>query len=264
MFKNLLKKTLNKIGYEIVKVNLKNNEKSRRTKELTYYETKTGNYYLPADAKGDEIARAIISGEIFDKDILEASKGFISENTAVLDVGANFGQMTILLSKFLNNKGKVYSFEADDFIFSILEKNIQANRCKNVETVFGVVSDKNNEMHFYPEQDFERFQTYGSYGPNPNINVGRKVKTLTIDSLGISEKISFMKFDIQGYDLRGMRGAVETIKKNKMPIIFEFEWLFQDDLNLSFQEYVDFVLSIGYRFDRLINAQNYLIVPSKS
>jgi len=264
MIKNLFKKTLNKIGYDIVKLKLENNEKSKKTKELTYYETKTGNYYLPTDAKGDGIARTIISGEIFDKDILDVSKGFIHENTAVLDVGANFGQMTILLSKFLNNKGKVYSFEADDFIFSILEKNIEANGCKNVQAVFGVVSDKNNEIHFYPEQDFERFQTYGSYGPNPNRNNGRKVKTITIDSLEIAEKISFMKFDIQGYDLLGMRGAVETIKKNKMPIIFEFEWLFQDDLNLSFQEYVDFVLGIDYRFDKLINAQNYLIVPNKS
>jgi hypothetical protein len=73
-----------------------------------------------------------------------------------------------------------------------------------------------------------------------------------------------MKIDIQGYDLLAMKGAVETIKRNRMPIIFEFEHLFQDELGINFQEYIDFVLSIGYRFERVIDGQNYLIIPKKS
>ena len=47
-----------------------------------------------------------------------------------------------------------------------------------------------------------------------------------------------------------------------MPIIFEYEYLFEEELNLSFQEYIDFVQSINYRFERVIMGQNYLIVPN--
>jgi len=46
-----------------------------------------------------------------------------------------------------------------------------------------------------------------------------------------------------------------------MPIIFEYEYLFEEELNLNFQEYVDFVNEINYKFERVINGQNYLILP---
>jgi hypothetical protein len=61
--------------------------------------------------------------------------------------------------------------------------------------------------------------------------------------------------------LAAMRGAVNTIAKNKMPIIFEYEEQFQKDFNTSFQDYVDFVNSIGYKFLNTVQDINYLIVP---
>jgi hypothetical protein len=66
---------------------------------------------------------------------------------------------------------------------------------------------------------------------------------------------------VQGGDLFAMQGAIETIKKYKMPILFEYEYHFQDEFNYRFQDYVDFVLSIDYRFDRVINGHNFLILP---
>jgi FkbM family methyltransferase len=235
--------------------------KSTKTKELSYHQTKTGNYYLPKDAHGDCIAKCIKDNQIFDEDIIKIAQKYILPGTAVLDVGANFGQMTVLFSKYVGKTGKVYSFDADDFIFDILQKNTRKNGCHNVECIFGAVYKEQGETLYFPEQDFLRFQTYGSYGINFKTNVGRKVETLTIDSLDISMPISFMKIDVQGSDLFVMQGAVKTIKKYKMPIIFEFEHLFQDDFDLSFQEYVDFVSSINYRFERVVNGQNYLILP---
>jgi hypothetical protein len=94
-----------------------------------------------------------------------------------------------------------------------------------------------------------------------NATAGRTVKTLTIDRLNINTPISFMKVDIQGSDLFALRGAVETIKRHRMPIIFEFEQQFQAEFRTSFQDYVDFVNSISYRFAKLVMDINYLIVP---
>jgi FkbM family methyltransferase len=262
MIFNRLKKKVEKLKLIAKKKLVKKIELNGKTVGL--FETKTGNYYLPLDAGGDIIANTIIRGEIYDENIVKCAKQFIKPNTAVLDVGANFGQMTILFSKMLNGTGKVYAFEAGEFVFSILQKNVELNNCKNVRAIFGAVADKDNEVHFYPKIDFQRFQTYGSYGLKPNDPSGYPVKSLKIDSLNIPEKVSFMKIDIQGYDLLAMKGAVETIKRNRMPIIFEFEYLFQDELGINFQEYIDFVLSIGYRFERVIDGRNYLIIPKKS
>jgi len=237
---------------------------SKNTDRLNLYETATGKYYLPADAHQDIIANAIINGDIFDTDIYEVAKQYIKPGTDVLELGSNFGQMAILFSRLLKGNGTVHAFEADDFIFEILKKNIAVNDCTNIQAHFGAVHDKSGETLNFPVQDFDRFGTYGSYGidyksKSPQT---RQVKTLTIDELKFERPVSFMKIDVQGGDLFALKGAVETIKKHKMPIIFEYEYLFEDELGLSFQEYVDFVKSINYKFEKVILGQNFLIVPN--
>jgi FkbM family methyltransferase len=233
---------------------------SRRTERLSYFETATGNYYLPTDARGDGIARAIRRNEIFDEPIFECARKYIQPASIVLDVGSNFGQMAILMSSLVGSAGRVYAFEADDFIFKILERNVIANAA-NVETVFGAVHQTSGETLHFPVQDFKRFETYGSYGIDYANGRGRPVPSIAIDDLDFSMPISFMKVDVQGGDLLAMKGAAKTIAKHKMPILFEYEYLFEDELGLSFQEYVDFVLGMDYYFAKVISGQNFLVLP---
>jgi FkbM family methyltransferase len=236
--------------------------KSVRSDALSCFDTVTGRYYLPSDAHGDVIARAIKANQVFDKEIVDVARAHIKPATAVLDVGANFGQMSILFSNMVGEEGKVYSFDADDFVFAILSKNIDANnRNGRIVPVFGAVHEIPGQTLYFPVQDFVRFDTYGSYGIDYNARTGRKVPTITIDSLEIAQPISFMKVDVQGSDLPAMKGARKTIERHRMPIIFEYEYQFEDEYKLSFQEYVDFVRDIGYRFAKVINGFNYLILP---
>lgn len=81
------------------------------------------------------------------------------------------------------DSGRVYSLEADDFVFDILTKNIEANeRSSAIVPVFGAVHNTVGETLHFPVQDFKRFQSYGSYGIDYNGGPGRPVKTFTIDS----------------------------------------------------------------------------------
>jgi FkbM family methyltransferase len=129
----------------------------------------------------------------------------------------------------------------------------------NVTTIGKAVHEVAGKQVYFPDQDFARFSSFGSYGIDPNAKTGRAVQTVTIDSLGIEEPISFMKVDVQGCDLFALRGARETILRNKMPIVFEYEEQFQPEFKTTFQDYVDFVLSIDYRFVKTIDSINFLI-----
>jgi len=228
---------------------------------LSLYKTPIGDYFLPNFNPKDQVFNTMKIGEVFEPEIVDVAKEFIKPNTVVLDIGAHLGQMSLEFSKFVGKDGKVYSFEADNFIYSVLNKNVEINKCDNIRTVFGAVYNNDGEELFYPEPDFERFGNYGSYGINLQATQGRTVKTLTIDSLGITDPISFMKVDIQGSDLYALEGARQTILKNKMPIIFEFEQPLQKEFNTTFQDYVGFVESINYRFERVVMEINYLILP---
>lgn len=260
--KQMLKTIANKFGFEVTRVpRTKRVVGSRSSAELEYYETELGNFYLPGDAPDDVIINCIKSGKIFEPEIVETAKKFITKGSVALDVGANFGQMSTLFSEMVGDDGKVYAFEADDFVFEVLRKNIDANGRKNIETVFGAVFNESDKELFFPKQDFARFGAYGSYGIDPNANSGRKVRSLMIDDIDFEKPISFMKVDVQGSDLFAMQGATETIRKCRMPILFEFEQQFQDEFGTSFQDYVEFVESIGYRFVEVINQINYLVTP---
>src|SRR5260221_5584024 len=126
--KKLVKRIFHFLGYDIIKrKGISEDHKSVRSKSLTLYTTATGRYYLPTDAHQDTVANTIKDNLIFDAEIVQVAKKYIKENTAIVDIGANFGQMSILFSEMVGNFGKVYSFEADDFIFDILKKNIQIN-----------------------------------------------------------------------------------------------------------------------------------------
>jgi len=222
----------------------------------------TGDYFLPADAHADAIVQAIKFDRVFDVEVYDVIRKYIIPGTAALDVGSNFGQMAVLMSRLVGSSGIVHAFEADDFVFELLKKNVAAN-ASNIIAHFGAVHHTGGEVLFFPVQDFERFGTYGSYGIDYVGGRGRPVVSLAIDEIEFSLPVSFLKVDVQGGDLFALKGAVETINRYRMPILFEYESLFEDELRLCFQDYVDFVQAIDYRFVSVVNKTNYLILPSE-
>ncbi len=264
MIRKIIRIFLNKYNYDIIKIDWKDPNRFKITSDiegLDLFDTPTGKFYLPDFLNTDIVSNVIRRGELFDENIINLARKYLKKGDTVLDVGANYGQMTVELSKITGVAGQVYSFEAEAYVYSILEKNILINKCTNVTPVFGAVYFENDVELIFPEPDFKQFKTYGYYGLNMKTKTGRKVKTITIDSMNIPEKIGFMKIDVQGADLFAMQGAKNTIIKNKMPIVFEFEQQFQENFNTCFQDYVDFVQSINYKFAGTIDDINFLIVP---
>ena len=200
-------------------------------------------------------------GQIFEPEIVDAAARFIRRDSVLLDVGASYGQRTVEFPRRVGEGGAVYSFETQKYVFEILKKNLAANNCRNAIAVYGAVYDTDGVDIVFPEPYFIRFSSYGSYGLAPGATKGPKVQSVTDDSLAIDRKISFMKVDAQGSDLFAMRGARETIRRHRMPILFEYEEQFQNEFETCFQDYVEFVAAIGYKFLETINKINYLIVP---
>jgi len=268
MLKQVLKNSIRAAGYEIRRINPPQAVEEPffkfSEKDLDFYETPIGKYYLPNNAPQDIIIHMMKHGQYFEPEIIAVAERYIRPETSVLDIGANLGQMTLRFSELVGPQGEVYSFEADDYIFEVLRKNIHVNSRKNITPLFGAVYDTSNKILHFPKQDFVRFPAYGSYGIDPNSTNGREVRTLTIDELDLDMPISFMKVDVQGSDLHAMRGARETIARHKMPILFEYEQQFQCDFKTSFQDYVNFVDEIGYRFEEVVDKINYLVLPKNN
>jgi len=230
--------------------------------DLQLFETATGRWWLP-DAPADDVANTIKSGRIFDAPIVREAERYIRPGTVVLDVGANFGQMTVLFAKLVGPRGHVHAFEAEPFVGRILQKNVEANGVSEFVTIHrGAVWHTSDLELVFPQPDLKK--SFGSYGIVPGATEGRRVRSLTIDELSIKGPISFSKVDVQGSDLFALYGARATIMRERMPIIFEFERPpLCEDFETSFSDYADFVADIGYSFVRRIHldGDNFLICP---
>ena len=73
---------------------------------------------------------------------------------------------------------------------------------------------------------------------------------VTLDSLALDD-LAFMKIDAQGADGEVIVGAVETIRRCRPAIVFEWEALLSRHFSVSFGEVRSLLSSAGYRLEVL-------------
>jgi FkbM family methyltransferase len=194
--KKIVLKVINKLGYHLSAIDHFPNEKAyarpSKYEDLKYYETPIGKYYLPKTSSNDVIAKCMRNGVLFDEVIINTAKRYIKEDTGVVDIGSNYGRMTIEFSKYIGQNGKVYSFEAQKSVYDILIKNVEANCPSRVQTYYNAEYETDKRVMKFPIPDFRKTETLGSFGLNPQIDEGIDVTTITIDSLNIKQPISFI------------------------------------------------------------------------
>ncbi len=124
----------------------------------------------------------------------------LKENDSFLDLGAYNGD-TVL--QFINRVGKnvITAIEPDVKTFKKLIKNTEDY---NINLINAAISDENGVA------EFSGVNSRGS-----TIGKGETVKTITVDSLTKSKKYDYIKFDVEGAELKGILGAEQTIKRDK-------------------------------------------------
>jgi FkbM family methyltransferase len=223
--------------------------------DLVLAKNKIGSFYLP-NIDSDWIVKAIKKGQVYDEPIISMFEKYTNIESDAIDLGANFGQMSVALSKLCKT---VYSVEADPYITGILHKNIAINSAWNCQVLSVAAWDKTGELLPYPEPDLNKFESLGSFGIVPSSDSKRVIHSLALDDLHL-ENVSFIKIDIQGSDLKAMQGLTKTIKKCKPVILFEYEHIFDKDFSTNSNEYNTFIASIDYKIEAICD-NNFLIVP---
>lgn len=153
-----------------------------------------------------------------------------NNNTIVMDIGANIGIYTILLSH-IYPKAKIIAIEASPTIFEMLRSNCKLNNLlfpsgSNVLLINKAISDKDDiTTEFYEKHSMstmlKEFLTNLSSTILTNQDELNKklVKTVTIDNLvetiGVNE-ISLLKIDVEGAEVLALKGAIKTLTHKKI------------------------------------------------
>lgn len=135
------------------------------------------------------------------------------EGMVVLDVGAHVGYFSLIMARLVGPKGKVFSFEPRVLNRRFLETHIRLNGIRNVYVYPKCVGDHVGEV---------MFETRTGSGTGHISNDGNTtVRMTTIDLLvqfGGIPSPDLIKIDVEGAEMRVLRGGLETIR-NTLPTI---------------------------------------------
>ncbi|MBI4801346.1 MAG: FkbM family methyltransferase [Elusimicrobia bacterium] len=142
----------------------------------------------------------------------EIYKSAVKKGATVLEIGANIGFFTTLFAKLAGESGKVVAFEPDPDNFRLLEKNIQANDCKNAVCVQKAVSDRTGTGRLYLcEEHRGDHRLFDSRDGRRSV----EVETAAIDDfMPGGAVVNFIKMDIQGAEYLALQGMERTIKNS--------------------------------------------------
>jgi FkbM family methyltransferase len=133
------------------------------------------------------------------------------EGTTVLDIGANVGFFSILLSRLVGPKGKVIAFEPLPRNIDFINQHIQLNKLENITVYAAAVGEKTGVMRF----DSSPCHSQGRLALTGDL----EVPVITLDSLSkLDNPVSFVKIDVEGAEADVLRGSESFFKSNR-PII---------------------------------------------
>jgi len=149
-------------------------------------------------------------------------KKLISVGDRVLDIGANIGYYTLLLSELVGPEGQVYAFEPESSNYSLLEKNLQLNHIANVTAIQKGVSDQDTSGTLYLCDDNKGMhRAYQSVLCGDGVNI----ELVRLDSFFEPSKqaFNFIKMDIEGYEYLALKGMQKLIQASpELKLLMEF------------------------------------------
>ncbi len=186
-----------------------------------------------------------------DEKELQLLKKLIIPGTDVIDVGVYRGVYSYEMAKYSK---MVHAFEPNPIIF----KDIELNLSKIIKNIcfynFALSDHENNSILKVPirNKDFDKsnYEEYFQMGKatiheeNKMDDVENfKVISKKLDDFSFSNKISFIKIDVEGHELAVIKGAENTIRKNKPILLVEIE---ERHSQKKVSDTLNYINSLGY------------------
>lgn len=180
---------------------------------------------------------------ISDRDRIVLIKNIVRPGMTVIDIGANIGFYTKILSHLVGPWGTVYAFEPDPENFSRLSQNL--SQFPNIRLIPKALGSENTTLNLYISSELNvDHQTY-------DIGENRRqipVPCTTLDNfLGTKTKLDFLKIDIQGFDYFALLGAVRVLKRSPRCTIMGEYWPYGlKKSGIKPEKYLQLIRSLGF------------------
>jgi FkbM family methyltransferase len=205
-----------------------------------------GTFKLVIDRWDVALGRNLIFGQEYDPHLSSFLKRVVKPGMTAVDIGANVGFITMLLGELVGKSGRVLAFDPNPENCRLLLLSIAKNGFDHVKLFPFALSDTIGAASFY--------HAHGSNGgfwskadgvlTQPNSFV---VPTIRLDTV-YSERIDFIKIDVEGAEYLAITGAEELIRRFRPIIISEYcLGMLEPVSGISGSHFLHWMKNFGYR-----------------
>lgn len=131
----------------------------------------------------------------------------------IIDVGANLGLYTVLLSKLTGEQGQVIAFEPDPALFRQLQENCVLNGCANVRAFNSAVGRQADRLHLQ-KLVANTGDNHLSREPSKFFRQTIAVDVVKLDDVLRDVRPDLLKIDVQGWEYEVLQGADQLLAAN--------------------------------------------------
>lgn len=183
-------------------------------------------YHLDIHTKAGRMWTVPFTGT-FEPDESAFVRNNVKPGDIAIDVGANFGWFTLMLSQLVGAngaQGQVHAFEPVQETTDLLNRNAQLNNATNIH-ISGAALDAQDATRDLYLPDIAVSGSFALHHYNENYQV-QKVPTMTLDTyvrLHNLPRVDFIKADIEGAELNMLKGASDTLKRFAPTLMLEVQ-----------------------------------------
>jgi FkbM family methyltransferase len=197
------------------------------------------------------LVRMIVKEGSYEPDLLGFVRQYLNPGRDAIDIGANVGLFSVLLSHSLAPSSRLFAAEPSDAAHERLLRNIARNDCRNVIPYRGALGRAAAvaTLHVVPGKE-----EYASLQPLRHVHacnleqdrVEVTVSTLDDQVAALGLDPGFIKMDVEGAEFEVLRGAEQTLRKFHPVILSELDDRLLAAFGTRASEVVAFLESCGY------------------
>lgn len=212
--------------------------------------------YCLDDDEDDSVKQVLMTGHPYEGTLSLMLQAIAKPGTIAIDIGAHVGVHTIFMSRKVGNSGAVISFEPNKKLYMEHLYNLEFNNCENVIPICKGLGEcaKKETLHRITIEQEDALE-----------GVGDEIEIVPLDSFGLTN-VSVIKMDVENYEYFVLKGAKNTLLRNRPPILFEcwldYEYDKKNEVHQreNFEKVMALLESYGYDIYIIYNC-DFLAIP---
>lgn len=165
-----------------------------------------------------------VAAGTYEPEVASLIRHLVKPGQIVIDIGANLGYFTVMMSKLVGNNGQVYSVEALRTLWALLARNIAESATSSVRQLRMAAWDHSEGLNMVHAPATINYggaytQPFGTVAPVNHRS--EEVVGHPLDQIIDKRPVRFIKADIEGAEFKAFKGMTDILTRDRPHVVTE-------------------------------------------